>query len=492
LGVIQRQTIRGTLYSYLGVVIGFVNLAVLSPKIFSSEQIGLTQVLLAIATILAQMGGLGFSNVTNRLFPYFRNRDSGHNGFLSLGLLVTIAGFIISAIILVFYLPVFEEANREKSALLSDYAFYIPVLLGLIMFFTLLDNFCKVLFNAVLGTFLKEFLLRVINLGLIILFMFGIIDFNGYIFWYVISQAVPAVIIVIYLVGRGEFRITGFRGFIDRPLLKEIGKLSLYGILAGLSGIAITNIDKYMVNSIEGLSSAGVYSIAVYFSTMILIPARSLGKISVPVVAEAWKRNAIKEINYIYSRSSINQYLIGLLIIVGIFSNLHNIFDFLPPEYSSSKGVIILFSLANIINVSAGVSQYILGTSSLYRYQTYLMLLLIVMVLISNALLIPVMGMTGAALASLISIFIFTLLTVIILWTRYQLWPYSFDHLKATLIAVIVFGISQLIPDMNLYIDVIVRSLTITILFVAASIAMKLSAEGDTIYRAVRNFFIKP
>jgi O-antigen/teichoic acid export membrane protein len=179
LGLIQQQTIKGTFYSYIGVVIGFVNLAVLSPKIFTTEQIGLTQVLMATATILAQIGGLGFNNVTNRLFPYFRNRETGHKGFLSLGLLVTIAGFLVSAIVLVIYLPRFEEINRVKSGLLSDYAYYIPVLLGLIMFFTMLDNFCKVLFNAVIGIFLKEFLLRVLNLGFIMLFLFGLIDFNS-------------------------------------------------------------------------------------------------------------------------------------------------------------------------------------------------------------------------------------------------------------------------------------------------------------------------
>ena len=485
MGVIQRQTIRGTFYSYLGVVIGFVNLAVLSPKIFTTEQIGLTQVLIATSTILAQVGGLGFNNVTNRLFPYFRNRESGHNGFLSLGLLITIGGFLLSALIMVLSLPRFEELNRAKSALLSDYAFYLPVLLGLIMFFTLLDNFTKVLFNAVLGTFLKEFLLRVINLGLIMLFLFNIIDFNRYILWFVVSQAIPAVVIVFYLVAKGEFRLSGFAGFIDRELIKEISKLCLYGILAGLSGIAITNIDKYMVNDIEGLGNAGIYSIAVYFATMILIPARSLGKISVPVVAEAWKRDDLSEIRHIYSRSSINQYLIGLLLMIGIFGNMKNIFQFLPPEYANGEWVIIIFSFTNIVNVSAGVSQYILGTSGLYRYQTYLMVLLILMVLVTNSILIPVMGMAGAATASFISMLVFTVLTVWLLWKNYKLWPYSLHHIKATIVAGAVLGISFLIPQMSLYLDVLVRSTVIFIIFAGLTLSMHLSDEGNYIFRKV-------
>jgi O-antigen/teichoic acid export membrane protein len=482
LGLIEQQTIKGTFYSYLGVVIGFINLAILSPVIFTTGEIGVTQVMMAMATIIAQLGGLGFSNVTNRLFPWFRDRESGHNGFLSLGLLITAAGFLITAILMIFWLPGFEEANREKSDLLSDYAYYLPVLVGMIMFFTLLDNFCKVLFNAVIGTFLREFVLRVINLGLILMFHFGVIGFSGYVSGFVLSQAIPAVIIIIYLAGRGEFRLTGFSSFLDRKLIREIISLSGYGVIAGLSGIAITNIDKYMVNNHIGLSGAGVYSIAVYFATLILIPARMIGKISIPIVAEAWKREDTVIIGNIYKRSSINQYLVGLLIMVGLLGNFHNIFAFLPEEYGGTESVILLFAITNIINVSAGISQYILGTSPLYKYYSYLMLLLIILVLITNYLLIPAMGITGAALASLISMTIFTSLTVFILWKRYKLWPYSFLHLKATVCAVLILLMSNLIPEMNLYVDVVVRSSVIVFLFGVVTLVCNLSADAENLF----------
>lgn len=482
MGLIEQQTIKGTFYSYLGVVIGFINLAILSPVIFTTGEIGVTQVMMAMATIIAQLGGLGFSNVTNRLFPWFRDRESGHNGFLSLGLLITAAGFLITAILMIFWLPGFEEANREKSDLLSDYAYYLPVLVGMIMFFTLLDNFCKVLFNAVIGTFLREFVLRVINLGLILMFHFGVIGFSGYVSGFVLSQAIPAVIIIIYLAGRGEFRLTGFSSFLDRKLIREIISLSGYGVIAGLSGIAITNIDKYMVNNHIGLSGAGVYSIAVYFATLILIPARMIGKISIPIVAEAWKREDTVIIGNIYKRSSINQYLVGLLIMVGLLGNFHNIFAFLPEEYGGTESVILLFAITNIINVSAGISQYILGTSPLYKYYSYLMLLLIILVLITNYLLIPAMGITGAALASLISMTIFTSLTVFILWKRYKLWPYSFLHLKATVCAVLILLMSNLIPEMNLYVDVVVRSSVIVFLFGVVTLVCNLSADAENLF----------
>ncbi len=469
----------------MGVVIGFVNLAILSPIVFTSDQIGLTQVLIAIATILAQVGSLGFNNVTNRLFPYFRTGSKDHNGYLSLAFLVTSAGFIISLVLLFMYLPRFMEINQEKSSLLSKYAFYIPVLLGLVMLFTLLDNFCKVLFNATIGIALKEVAVRLLNLACIILFYFSIIDFNTFMLLFVLSQALPALIIIIYLLARGEFRFTGFRHMLDKNMLRQIVSLCIYGIIAGLSGIALTNIDKYMVNHYSGLSDAGIYSIAVYFATLILIPARSLGKISVPIVAEAWKRNDLEQIGEIYRKSSINQFLIGMLILVGIIGNINNIFRLLPQEYAAGQMVIIFYSAANIINISTGVSQYILGTSALYRYHTFLMILLIFLVVVSNLILIPLIGMTGSAIAALISMFVYTLLTLLLLKLKFNLWPFCKKHIVVIVLSVVIWAVSIIIPEMNLIVDILIRSIVITILFIIATLTFRLSDDAQNMWKQV-------
>ena len=486
LGLIQRQTIRGTVYSFLGVILGFVNLAILSPLIFTSDQIGLTQVMIAIATILSQVGSLGFINVTNRLFPYFRSAGTGHKGYLSLAFLVTGTGFILCLIGLILYMPTFIEVNREKSGLLADYAWYIPVLVGFIMLFSLLDNYCKVLFKAVLGTLLHDFILRLIVLLLVLSFYFGLIDFSTYVLLFVVAQAIPALIIIIYLLLKGEFRFTGFREFISRDFAKQILSLSVFGIIAGLSTIALTSIDKYLVNNFEGLGDAGIYSIAVYFATLILIPARSLGKIAVPVISEAWKSDDRKVIQEVYSKSSINQLLIGLLIFIGIIANMNNILEILPPEYAKAEMVIVFFGLANLISASAGACKIILSTSSRYKYQTYLMIIYIITVIVSNLILIPLMGITGAAVAAIISMFLYTSLTVIALRRFYGLWPFVFKHILAIIITAGIYLLSGLIPQMSLIPDILIRSLFIAVVFGFAVLALNLSKDSRIIFNNLR------
>ncbi|MFO7852276.1 MAG: lipopolysaccharide biosynthesis protein [Bacteroidota bacterium] len=491
LGVIQQQTIKGSVYSFVGVILGFVNLVILSPMIFSTDQIGLTQVMIAIATILSQIGSLGFNNVTNRLFPYFRAAGKGHNGYLSLAFLVTATGFILCLIGLVLYMPSFIESNREKSELLSEYAWYIPVLLGFLMLFTLLDNYCKVLFNAVLGTFLHDFVLRLIILLLVLSFYFHLIDFSTYVLLFVIAQAVPSLIIIIYLLYRGEFRFTGFGEFITPDFARQIVSLSAFGIIAGLSTIAVTTIDKYMVNHFEGLGDAGVYSIAVYFATLILIPARSLGKIAIPVVSEAWKTKDYELIQNVYYKSSINQLIIGLLIYIGIIANLNNIFRLLPPEYAEGKMVIIFFGLANLIRVSAGVCMTVLTTSSRYRYMTYLMISQIILVISSNIVLIPVIGIAGAAVASFITTLIYISMNLLLLKRFFGFWPFRKKHLVLIVLSSMICVAGYILPEMVLMTDIIIRSLFIIILFAASLLLFNISEDVNNLYSDLLKYLKK-
>ncbi len=84
MGIIAKQSIKGSVYTYAGAAIGFISTGLLMPKFFAAEQIGLINLLIAITAIFSQFGGLGFVGVLSRLFPYFRDEEKKHNGVLSL------------------------------------------------------------------------------------------------------------------------------------------------------------------------------------------------------------------------------------------------------------------------------------------------------------------------------------------------------------------------------------------------------------------------
>jgi len=477
MGIVQKQTIRGTAWSYLGALLGFVNIILLSPKIFSTGEIGVVQLLLSIATMLAQFSSLGFTNVINRLFPYFRDSRGRHHGFLALSFIITLAGFLAALIVFKIYAPHFLRANIERSPLISEYSFYLPALLLVTLLFNLLDNYNKVLYDAVLGTFLREFLFRVFNLALICLFWAGVIDFDGYIFGYVVSQGIPLIIIFISLIRRGEISLKLEPGYLTPQLRKEIIILCLFGILTGFSTITLTTLDKLFINRYLGEADVGIYSIASFFAVLITLPGRSISKISIPFLAESWKKEDLVTIDDMYVRSSISQYAVGLLIFIGLLVNIDNIFRLLPDVYSKSATVIILIGIGNLVSGSAGINGVVMSTSSLYRYQTWLMFILIILFVGTSMIFIPLFGITGAALASMISNIIYNMLGVVVVGRRFGLWPYSSVHLKMSIVGLAALLAGYIVPQISLYADIIIRSLLVTVIFTAGVYFWRLSDD---------------
>jgi O-antigen/teichoic acid export membrane protein len=263
-----------------------------------------------------------------------------------------------------------------------------------------------------------------------------------------------------------------------REMKREVFLVAAFGILAGFSGIISDYLDKYLVNKYMGLSNTGIYTIAFYIGTMILLPSRALNKISSTLIAECWKVKDLRTIDDIYKKSSINQFVFALLLFVLIITNLHNIFGFLPAEYADGKWVLITIGITNLIIMLSGVSYSIISTASYYWYMSALMGIQIVLIIATNILLIPVLGMTGAAVATLISISIIRLGSMVIIGIKSSIWPFSYKHLIAIGISLLVIGIILLIPELpNIYVDGVIRGVLITVLFSLLVLKFNISDE---------------
>jgi O-antigen/teichoic acid export membrane protein len=493
MGVIKRQTIRGSVYSYLGVIVGFFTTGLIMPKLMSEEQIGLVNILIAVSALYAQFSTLGFTNVTSRMFSFFRDKDKNNNGFLFLAIMVGILGFVVAIISFFMLKPYIVESNIDKSPLLVRYIYFLIPLIFFRMFFLILDTYNKMLYDATTGTFLSDLFYRIGNLFLLIGYYFQWIDFSQYVFGFTIIMSFPAVYLAGLLVYRKQFNLQPNPGFIQPPLRKEMISMALFGIIGGLSGVAITSIDKILLNEYYNLSMTGVYSISFFFGSIILIPNRALGKISSTIIAEAWKDKDMEKIDDIYFKSSINQLFAGLLIFILLVTNLHNIFKILPPEYSGGEWVIILTSLSNLIIVSTGVSVQILITSHRYKIQTYSLGILMLLSVVFYMIFIPMWGMNGAAFASLLSFTLASGMRVFYLYWDMKLFPFRRTHLISLAIGLVAFIIGKIIPEFpNFLMDLVVRSSAVCMSFIGLSYVFNVSEEINLMAnKIIRRYFKK-
>jgi len=477
LGVIRKQSISGTIYSYLGVILGFI-ITVLYARVLSTDQVGLLRVLISYATLFAQFASLGFSSVTVKLFPHFRDAKNKHHGFLGLSLLVAFAGFVLSLVVYFLLKPYLTEEAAGKSELFTTYFYYVVPLIFFTLFFTVLDNYFRVLFNAVKGIIYKEIVQRTTILLVILLYAFNQITFHQTVILYTIAVISPALLLFISLLRTKQLFLKPNFKFISKDLRKQILSVGLFGILASYSGVLVLNIDVLMINDMIGLGAAGIYTVTFYFGTLILIPLRTMGKISSVVISEAWKNNDHGTINDIYKRSSISLSVVGILLFIGIWGNIDNVFSIVRDDYLPGKMVIFYIGLANLSDIALGVSPHIIVNSKYYKYQSYFLLGFAVLLVISNLLLIPKIGIVGAAIASLISKFIYNGVKFFFLFNKFRFQPFSFKFLLLMIIAIAAYWISTLLPAFSNYIiDIIVRSSLIFVLFSVPVYVLNISED---------------
>jgi O-antigen/teichoic acid export membrane protein len=465
MGIIIKQSIKGSIWSYLGVGIGFITTAYLFPNYLATDTIGLFSLLLAWSVLFAQLSSLGFQGVTSRLFPWFRNKENQHNGYLFIAFLVMLAGFLLFLLVFWSLKSWLVESNMEKSEMFSEYLYLIVPVTFFTLLFTQLDVFNKLLYDAVFGTFLQEFLQRALILTVTLLFVFGILNLHQLILAYAAAVSAKGAVIFVYLLVKKELSLKPRLQFIKPHLRKEMTSVALFSILTGLGGNIVFNIDKILINQLLGLSDTGIYTIAFFFGTLVIIPSRTLLRISGTLIADAFKRNDLNYIADIYRRSCLNQFIIGAFLFGGIWINIDNILIILGPEYTEAKWVIFFIGLGYLVDMLTGANAQIIAYSKHYRVALYFILILIVLVVVTILLLVPAWGITGAAVAISLSIAANNLMRFVFLKVKYNMQPFDKKMLFITTILVLSIFVSSLLPKLHLVPDIFSRSALFTLVF---------------------------
>lgn len=465
MGVIVDQSVKGTVYTYIGVALGFAT-TILFSRILSTDQIGLTKILVSYSTLIAQFGALGINGVIIRYFPYFRDEKQNHHGFLSLALLGGLAGFILSTLLLLLLEPWLIHTSIQKSSMFVEYINWLIVIVFFQIFFTIFDGYYTALYNSIHGTYLKEVFQRILIILIIGAYFFGFIDFHQFVIWYIAALSLPTLVILFTLIRENHFSLQTEFQFLHKDLVRKMLLMAGFSIFNGFSIVLIQNVDTLMINSMVGLDGAGIYTICFYFGLFVSLPARSIYKIANIVAAQAWKNRDMKVIRDVYYKSCLTLFIIGILLFIGIWANVDNIFRIIGDKFASGKWVIFFIALGSLIDLTTGVNSSILGSSRYYKVQTLFLVILVVLIVAANLILIPVYGIIGAAIGSAVSLTVLNIVRFLFLYFKLDLQPFNLRFVYVLLIAGAAYFVSRLIPPFpNFIVDIIIRSSLITVIF---------------------------
>lgn len=478
MGIIIRQSIQNTIISYLGIALGFVTTILMFPNILKQDQYGLTRLLISITMVSTQFAHFGMKNVVIRYFPYFQDSQKSRHKLLALTFLVPLLGFMVFGLLFFILQDNLIQYFSDRSNLFATYNLYLLPLVFFVLFFEVLNSYVRALQDSVTGSFINEVLLRVYTIILLAVYYYGFIDFAVFMIFFALGYGMQPAYLIIYLYYKEELSFTSPHKNTSNRLLKGMGVYAIFSLMGGLATVLVGNIDILMISALTDLNNTAVYTIAFYVGSVIAVPQRSIGKIALPILAKLLKDKEYDEIDILYKRTSLNQIIAGSLLFVGIWANIHNLIDLLPPEYSGVKWVIIVVGLAKLFNMATGINGGIILNSRFYRFDLYANIFLVILTVITNYLLIPPYGILGAAIATAFSIFVYNSIKLFFVWFKFSIQPFRWNALGVLTIAAGCLFMSFQIPYMlNFVVDLAIRSLAITAVFGGSILLFNLSDD---------------
>ena len=263
-------------------------------------------------------------------------------------------------------------------------------------------------------------------------------------------------------------------------------------MVGGASIMIVTRVDMMMIGALLDLQQVAFYTVAFFIGNVIRVPGKAVVSISAPLVAKAWEhQNLKKEIQLLYSKSSINQLIVGGVFFLCVWLNVDEIFSLLPEKFQGGKLVVFYIGISQLFNITSGINGPIIVNSKYYKYDFYTNLLLVFVTIATNYMLIPIFGIDGAAMATALSVFLFNLIRLFLIKIKMGMQPFGLNTLKTIILLFGLFVAMNELPNTtNAFLDILWKSILALALYIPTVLYLNLSEDISAIIRELKNKYI--
>ena len=505
MGIVARQSIKGTIATYIGVAVGIVTTFFIQTKALQPEQIGLIDILLQCSLLFGGLAQLGTSSSAMRYYPFFKDEAHRDHGFFGWTLLVPLIGFAF--FLLAFFsfkgaiVNFFTKDAEVGADLFAKYVNFVVPLAFFMLYIAVFETNSNLLLRIVLPKFIREVGLRLGTMAIYLLYFFKVIDFDGVIISFCVLYGFATFINIVYLLSlkRVSFKIEW--SYIKPELKRDFLFYTLFMITAALAGNVIPMLSKFFVAGKTGFHLAGVFTIATNIAALVEMPYRSLGAISRPHISAAMAKQDVKQADTLCKTVALHQFIAGTFVFFLIWTNIDFLFDLLPngDVYRVGKWAVLLLSLSRLVYSTLGVTSTVLSYSKYYYYSLIFTVLLAAMSIGLNTVLVPKWDINGGALANLASYLIYFIMLLAFIRWKTSVNPISAKMMPVVAVVLVMFGLNWLWsvtltgwfaglfgkPIIGLFLDAALKSVVFLVVGVAALYKLNVSQSvNDVIDKA--------
>lgn len=445
-GQIARQSFWASIVNYSGSLVGLFTTFYLFPLVFTKAENGIIGLFIEIGALLAGVAQLGTGYSIWKFFPRFKN-DKGHNGAGFWLLLIPFIGFLLIAIILLLFQPQIMNYFGKNSVEFQPFYYWIIPFVFFFVFNNVFEVFSASIGNIIFASFLRENVVRLF-LGLTgYLYYLHLYNFNLVIYFIPLIYGVTAGLNMLYILKNTHVSFKPDFDFVkSQPKLKsEFGQYTGYLFLTSVANLLVQRIDIVMISAMSTFDNTGVYRIALMMSVLIEIPTRSILQISNPKLADAIHHQDNAEVERLYKKTSLNQFILGCLALLCIWINIDLFFELMPngSKYIDAKFALLFLGIGKLFTLLQGNSSAMLTFSKKYYLSLIVNFTAVFLGIYLNQIAIPKWGIEGAAIATSITWLISGIVVSALIWFIYKMNPFTWKIVHTTVIFGLFFCINH-------------------------------------------------
>lgn len=436
MGIVQSQSIKNTIITFIGFGIGAINALFLYTLFLEKEHYGIVNTLLSGANIMMPLMAFGAQNTLIRFFSSYKTQKE-RDEFLTFMLVLPMALIIpLGLIFYALYEPISHSWIKENPSL-KPFFWLIPVI-GLFMaYFEVFYAWAKVHMQSVIGNLISEVLVRVTIMALLFGVHFQWISKSTFVYCVALAYLAQLIGMKIYAL---SVKMPVLR-FVLPENIKDIVKYSLFIIVSGGVAVMLIDFDKVMIPRYLDVSQNALYSVAIFISTVIAVPSRAMTQITAPITARLMVEKKHDELNELYKKSAINLQVIGGFIMVLIFVNIKEMYHLIPKDYSGGIAVVFMIGISKFYDVMLGNNNSIIVNTPYYRTVLLFGVFTVVLMIVLNMIFIPLYQIEGSAFATLITVAIYNTIKLFFVVKKMDLYPFT----NKTLYSLAIIGVCFLL-----------------------------------------------
>lgn len=487
MGIIKKDAVRTTLISYIGLALGYVNKGVLFVIFLTDEQIGILSLLMTAGLLFAQFSNLGVAYAVWRFFPFLRNKEKKNFGFFQMSMSVNLIGVLLFLLVSILLKDFICKAFNEHSPAFVDYYYWLLPIGIAYSFFLTIDNFLRSLHKNVVSVLATELLMRLVVTFGILAYVFNWIGFFELMVIHSFSFLVPGIVVLIQLYKNKELHWKWSEINIPGRFKKIMIAYSVFSYFNFLFILIVLSLDVIMLGSMVGLKETGVYSTIVFIVSGLLVPYKSLQRISAPFIAKYWKERNMTEMQDLYVRTSSISLVIGFLVFLLFWVNRVEFFSFLRESFQIGIPIFLVLMIGRLYDMYCGINGYIFLSSKKYRVDLIFSILFVGIIIGANLLFIPKFGAVGAALSATIGYLFYNTARLLYVYLTFGLHPFKRSQGTIILFFVLTLAVVGWLPVIfgNPYISIIIKGILVLTLFLLPVYLGKLDKDVHEFMRKI-------